>query len=384
MTRKGGWVCLVALALVASAVGWRGLTHEEIGLARTDEPTAPDSRTAAGRGLKAVQEPKREELRYNGRGFDEWATELLTELLPERRVKALTALEAFARNGYGAEAARAIVAMMRGYDVAWLLEDSRDRHLRPDIFNGAIDVLNAAGRDGEPELLPAVTGSDPFRKYFVLLWFKDLDSEGVVQRSPEWISKLLHDKDRDVRQAAVSLFAKKNAKFSAVEAALVKAMKEGDLALREAILDEHNPWGGERLALGVRLAGLQAPESSIRCKAISTISLSREDGVGLPLLRLLKDANAEVRQAVLRELDRAADTADTAPSLPAGLVAGTAEENATPQTPRQRLSKLMPGVEMLEKQLSEMAEKDTDPEVRKRAAGLLKRLSDKQAEQPKR
>ncbi|MBI2827314.1 MAG: hypothetical protein HYX69_21790 [Planctomycetia bacterium] len=53
-------------------------------------------------------------LRYDGKGFAEWAAVLRTELSAKRRVEAIGALAAFAQRGYGREAGREIVEAMRG------------------------------------------------------------------------------------------------------------------------------------------------------------------------------------------------------------------------------------------------------------------------------
>lgn len=47
----------------------------------------------------------REALRYEGKRFEEWRTQLLTELTFKPRMKAIEALPAFAMNRYGPETA---------------------------------------------------------------------------------------------------------------------------------------------------------------------------------------------------------------------------------------------------------------------------------------
>jgi HEAT repeat protein len=56
----------------------------------------------------------REDLRYNGKSFDEWRRNLLTELKPEIRVDGIKAMAEFGANGYGEEAAEVILEIMRG------------------------------------------------------------------------------------------------------------------------------------------------------------------------------------------------------------------------------------------------------------------------------
>ena len=56
-------------------------------------------------------------LRYDGRSFEEWRDEWKMELKPERRAEAINAFAAFGANGYGEEAAEAILEVMRGLEI---------------------------------------------------------------------------------------------------------------------------------------------------------------------------------------------------------------------------------------------------------------------------
>ena len=57
------------------------------------------------------------ELRYDGKTFDQWVTELSTELSPAKRKDAMDAMGEFAVNGLGTQAATAIFDTMQGYSV---------------------------------------------------------------------------------------------------------------------------------------------------------------------------------------------------------------------------------------------------------------------------
>src|SRR5438477_9545634 len=70
-----------------------------------------DNLAAPGKAIK------REQRRFDGRTFEQWQADLLTDLSVNRRVKALDALRAFAANGYAAEAATAVLEVMGAYDV---------------------------------------------------------------------------------------------------------------------------------------------------------------------------------------------------------------------------------------------------------------------------
>lgn len=67
---------------------------------------------------------ERSQLRYDGRSFDEWQREFVTELNPETRLKALPVLAKFARHGYAAEAAAAIVEALGDAEDTELLKSA--------------------------------------------------------------------------------------------------------------------------------------------------------------------------------------------------------------------------------------------------------------------
>ncbi len=60
---------------------------------------------------------KKPELLYDGQHFDHWQAILKTDLSLEKRIEAVRAMGAFGANGYGPEAARAVLAVMRGYSI---------------------------------------------------------------------------------------------------------------------------------------------------------------------------------------------------------------------------------------------------------------------------
>jgi hypothetical protein len=60
---------------------------------------------------------KKPELLYDGQHFDHWQAILKTDLSLEKRIEAVRAMGAFGANGYGPEAARAVLAAMRGYSI---------------------------------------------------------------------------------------------------------------------------------------------------------------------------------------------------------------------------------------------------------------------------
>src|SRR5262249_40204147 len=84
----------VAVTLGGWATLWQMLEDEEA------PPVGKPSPETGG---------KKESLRYGGKTFNQWRTELMTELKPEIRIDGIKALREFGANGYGTEAVLAIV-----------------------------------------------------------------------------------------------------------------------------------------------------------------------------------------------------------------------------------------------------------------------------------
>jgi hypothetical protein len=107
--------------------------------------------------------PPRESLRYDGKPFEYWQTYWQTELKAERRVECLRAMGAFGSNGYGPEAAAAIVGMVCAYEEsAFATRPFSDHYaliepqkLRPDerVYYEAAKALEKIGSLAVPALL---------------------------------------------------------------------------------------------------------------------------------------------------------------------------------------------------------------------------------------
>jgi beta-lactamase regulating signal transducer with metallopeptidase domain/HEAT repeat protein len=76
------------------------------------EPDKPKEREEK----KEAPRVRRELLRYGGKSFEQWRSQLETELKPELRAEGVKALLAFGANGYGAEAATVIFDVMKKSD----------------------------------------------------------------------------------------------------------------------------------------------------------------------------------------------------------------------------------------------------------------------------
>jgi beta-lactamase regulating signal transducer with metallopeptidase domain len=107
---------VVGLALLVGSLRVAALEAEGLPNA---PPGADEPGKAARGGEKAVvpgARAKKEALRYGGKSFAQWRTEVTTELKSEPRSEGLKAMAAFGANGYAAEATAVIVEVMRGYE----------------------------------------------------------------------------------------------------------------------------------------------------------------------------------------------------------------------------------------------------------------------------
>ncbi|MHC4399054.1 MAG: M56 family metallopeptidase [Planctomycetota bacterium] len=111
-------VMTVALGLVVVGL----LRVDLVAKDSTPAGSAADSSAEATEKAPASEPQARQkvplhQLRYDGKTFDQWKIEWKTELKPERRAEAINAFAAFGANGYGEEAASAILEVMRGFEM---------------------------------------------------------------------------------------------------------------------------------------------------------------------------------------------------------------------------------------------------------------------------
>lgn len=98
----------VLAALTACLLG-AGLRVQLVAQEKSNDVPAAES-TAAAKEPTLPKVP-REELRYDGKSFEDWQRVFQTELKTERRVEAIGAMWQFACNGYAQEAAETLVAV---------------------------------------------------------------------------------------------------------------------------------------------------------------------------------------------------------------------------------------------------------------------------------
>jgi hypothetical protein len=168
------WALTLGLGVIAGGLGVGSVRL----LARAaEEPAAPPPAASAKEKEEEARTPKlpREVLRYGGKSFGQWRADLLTELKPELRIDGIKALARFGANGYGTEAAEAILEVVRGYDmrpavighglvVSTPVFGEEDSNV-VEVASGAIQKI---GGPAVPVLLKGLEGDNENVRLFVI------------------------------------------------------------------------------------------------------------------------------------------------------------------------------------------------------------------------
>lgn len=130
--------------------------EKELSLAVQQKDNRPNTGPATGRSESSTQnkaDPKQPEpvppksvqrqfLIYGGQNFVYWRQILMSDLKPDVRIEAIKALSAFGANGYGKEAAEAIIQLMGGYEIP---SHDPDDH---KVINAAESAFRKIGPEG--------------------------------------------------------------------------------------------------------------------------------------------------------------------------------------------------------------------------------------------
>jgi HEAT repeat protein len=214
---------LLGAAVLAGALGLGSLRPRtiEAGPAPADEKTTRTAETKDEEPLPAKRpEPpsvKRESLRYGGKSFDQWRTELTTELKPQVRVEGMKALSAFGANGYGKEATEAVLDILRGYNAESL---SNGEVLRPRNFSIQAGIASPTTSDDQRVLLAGL--------------------EAVLKIGPDAVPALtagLQEGNRNARRFAVTCLRQLGPEAKPAVPALLKVLKGEDAYLQRYAID---------------------------------------------------------------------------------------------------------------------------------------------------
>jgi beta-lactamase regulating signal transducer with metallopeptidase domain/HEAT repeat protein/protein involved in polysaccharide export with SLBB domain len=215
---------------------------------RLELVTDPDSKSALPRIPK-------EDLRYDGKSFDQWRRELLTELKPEKRVEGISAMAEFGANGYGEEAILVIGEIMKGLDMDFP-STLRVRTPFPD-------AITRIGPAAAAPLIRFLKNPDPKVRYFAASSIRSI-SPSVKDAIPSLIT-LLDDDDPNIRAEAIRSAMAIDFESPDVQKAFAKAVKDPSPMVRRSAVQyfpAQSP--GARSAFPILLELLKSDDNETR------------------------------------------------------------------------------------------------------------------------
>jgi RNA polymerase sigma factor (sigma-70 family) len=278
------WAALVLLLVAGSGAGLLALR----GTAR-EEGNAPKETREAGKPAEAARPPK-EALRYGGKDFDEWRSVLRTDLKPETRVEAIRALCAFGANGYGREAATAVVEALRGYDLAAMDEgDSK-------VAEAAQHGLAKIGADAVPVLLDELKKGSVTGRWFAAGALSNFEKFGKA--AVPAVAEAVKDEDGAVRLEALDALGKIDPEGTSV-GAVAGAVTDKDEGIRHRAIDLLARWGPRARAATPQLQAAAIKDDSAFCRqqALDALRIVEPGAKALvpTLAEALKDKDPSTR-----------------------------------------------------------------------------------------
>jgi HEAT repeat protein/protein involved in polysaccharide export with SLBB domain len=300
---------------------------------------------------RGLSSEKKASLRYGGKTFAQWRFELSTELKPAIRIDGIKALSTFGANGYGAEAAQAIVEVMRAYDsvrgdpddqgvvaaglegmakigspaVPVLLDALRKGDRKTRLFAVcALLRLRAEARPAISALLEAMRDKDPdIRQHAIVAVFNiDENAPGFADA----LGQILNDENGNVRRMALSYIQHLGARGRTAVPMLVKTLKDENPGIRSLTADALKTIGkGSAAAVPALVEALKDPDTSVRRSAAYALEAIRPEPklVVSGLIEALKDQDVDVRHVAMNLLGRfGAEAKAAVPALIQALSSG--------------------------------------------------------------
>jgi HEAT repeat protein/beta-lactamase regulating signal transducer with metallopeptidase domain/protein involved in polysaccharide export with SLBB domain len=272
--------------------GWEKIWHD---LVRDgpEEPKAPPA-AAAEKGVvdfkafRPADVPDKSVLRYEGKSFEQWRTELLTELSPKVRAQGMKALSTLGANGYGAEAMRAILQVVQGYayDPGFM---SADEH---SILQAALEACGKINEPAVPVLREALRSPNRNVRRFAAAGLAEVGARDAVAD----VIKLVADKDAVVRKLAVQAVGRLGPKAPGAVKALAGALKDESDRVREAAADALRG-SAAKAAIPALVEALKDSDRDVRSIALSSLIDLKGIGPALApaLVPLLSDEDLNLR-----------------------------------------------------------------------------------------
>ncbi len=231
LSARRAW--LLGTLVLACGLGTGSIRVFALSIPEQDAPKSEPSREAD----KPAAAPKiaREALRYDGKAFDQWRLELLTELKPEVRVEGINALTAFGINGYGSESIAAVLETVKGYDITTNRPDDQK------VLNAGLDAASRIGSAAVPALGDAVGSDNKNIRRFAVQGLRRIgpDAKAAVPA----LLKLAANKDVFLRRETVRALTAIDPKADEVQGVYRKALQDEDLDVRIAALEAFTKLG---------------------------------------------------------------------------------------------------------------------------------------------
>jgi HEAT repeat protein len=298
--------------VVGLALGLASLRLWAVTPAAAEPPPATDDKRDA-----PPEQPRfpKEALRYGGKSFEQWRTELLTELKPAVRIDGMRALATFGANGYGAEATRALLELVRGYDT-----NSAD----PDDQQVLREARGAVAKVGDAALPVLREGLKDKNRNVCRFAATALagNSAWAATATPELLAAL-RDSDPYVRCDAVNALGSAKPRPKAYLPALLQSVKDKDSRVRNATIDNLGKIGpAAREAVPALLDILDNDAPTRRVSAVQAlIRIKPEAKLVVPaLIRAVQGTTEDLQMWAAKALGALGpDAAEAVPALIAAL-----------------------------------------------------------------
>lgn len=308
-----GWTIfavLVAMALAVAAGTFRGGAAET---AAEPQEAVAKSKIKESNELAAAQRPdaretnrgandapqRKRQLRYAGRDFDDWRNQLLNDLEPKTRTKAIQALQSFGKNGYGEEAAEAIGQVLPS-DV-------------DGVSISAANALAAIGAPALPVLVEALKSGRASCRHHAAIAIGRIGPAAVS--TADALAKLCEDDDRQVRRVAADSLARIAYESDALKPLLDRLIVTDDLSTRSGVVQGlAGVLSSSARPLPLLLIASRDPDSNIRSTAAGALAQHGPptEEVIEALKRLVHDPKEHVSANTVSMFFQSSDNAATA------------------------------------------------------------------------
>ncbi len=354
--------CALALSL--------GLTSYRVWAEETEKTETPQKKTEQQppSGKPADSSIKREDLRYGGKNFNEWRSDMQTELKGSIRVDGLRAFAAFGANGFGPEATQAILEMMRGYDVT--SADGDDGI----VVQAGYSAVRKIWASAVPVLTKAVEGNNRNARLFAIKALQQMP--GAARSEIPVLLRAMKNEDVDTRMYALEAVRWIDPQAKGYVPALIEALKDESALIRSiaaARLRETSIVKNAKPAIPALLEALEDKDSDVRFNALLTLNSigAEKQGVGV-VSQWLQDREFRIRTEAYRFLQSLGP--DAREAVPALIAVLKAPRDGFTHAAVDTLAKIGPAARDAAPELTKLLRSD-DTNLRKSAVKALEQIS---------